>query len=359
MKKVKIFSKSNHSDLEDELNDYLYNLPHSYIVKDISYNFPKQTGELWSAVVEIDFLGGKTAFWATDNKSLAEAINMYGDEEKAPFVVRIPDGCTKVEREAFKDNKNIGIVMFPNSLTRIEDQAFWGCHSLSHIYIPSSVEYIGVGAFSDCYNLSELVIPKSVTKIKGSIANGVSTIKVDHDNPEYDSRNDCNAIIETSTNTLISGCCNTKIPDTVTKIAVGAFLNCTELFSIKIPNSVCEIEMNAFDTCRSLHSIRIPDSISRIEQYVFINCDHLSTIYIPNSVKYIDSCAFGGNRYKIQNTHIEILDPNKVQFGDNNDCFDFDKENGMQCRLWVPKGTKSMYEKHPAFKEFDIIVEDK
>lgn len=355
MKEVKIFSESSHSALETVLNDYLNSLHHSNVVKCITYNFPNKAGEVWSAVVEIDNFGGKPVFWAANTEELEYAVKMYGDGVKPPFVVRIPDHTTTVERSAFENNENIGVVLLPDSLTRIDSFAFKGCRNLFNMVIPSSVTHIGCCAFDDCYSLIKLVIPRSVTEIKGRIANVVNTIKVDPNNPVYNSRNDCNAIIETATNTLINGCYNTKIPDSVTKIADSAFEGCRLNINFKIPKTVCEIGEYAFASCQG-SSLSIPDSVSRIEECVFSNSD-ISTIYIPNSVNYIDSSAFQGCS-RLQDIHIKILDPNKVQFGDNNDCFDYFKEKGRQYRLWVPKGTKSVYDNHPAFGMFDVIVEE-
>lgn len=333
MKQVKIFSESSHSALEDALNDYLRSLHHSDVVKSITYNFPNKADEFWKAVVEIDWFGGKPVFWASNNKNLERAVELYGDGVKPPFVVRIPDHATTVESAAFADNENIGIVMLPHSVTRIGSSAFFGCSSLL-----------------------ELFIPNSVTKISGPIANCVNTINVDPSNPVYDSRNDCNAIIETATNTLINGCSNTKIPDSVTKIADNAFDGYRLNIHFKIPKTICEIGEYAFAGCQGLNSIRIPDSVSMIKLCTFADSD-ISSIYIPNSVNYIDSSAFQGCG-RLTDIHIKILNPNNVQFGDNNDCFDFDKEKGEQYRLYVPNGTKTLYENHPAFNMFDLINEE-
>ena len=62
----------------------------------------------------------------------------------------------------------------------------------------------------------------------------------------YDSRNNSNAIIETETNTLITGCTNTIIPNTVTCIRSGAFSDQVNMTSITIPNSITNIENTAF-----------------------------------------------------------------------------------------------------------------
>ena len=71
----------------------------------------------------------------------------------------------------------------------------------------------------------------------------------------YDSRNNCNAIIETATNTLIAGCQNTIIPNTVTSIWEYAFKNCTNLKSVTIPGSVTGIPEGLFYGCTNLQEI--------------------------------------------------------------------------------------------------------
>lgn len=357
MKQVKIFSESSHSDLERELNGYLNTLDHSNILRNITYNFPTEKSKLWTAVVEVDLYGGKPVFWAANKKELEEAVEKYGDKAEAPFVVRIPDGVSEIENGAFEEDESVGIILIPDTVTRIGSTAFHCCSNLSDVVIPESVNEIGGDAFWECPKIGNVYIPKSVTKIGGTITTSAETIKVDPENPVYDSRNDCNAIIETNTNTLIDGCCGTIIPNSVTKIAGSAFQFCLHLpIKFKIPDSVREIGYHAFDCC-NLGSLWIPDSISRIEDGVFYG-SQLGTIYIPNSVTYIGSDAFGGC-YNLTDIHIGINNPNSVKFGDNDDCFyDIKGDDKRQRRLHVPKGTMSLYENHPAFNVFDIIIEE-
>ena len=82
---------------------------------------------------------------------------------------------------------------------------------------------------------------------------------MDPNNPVYDSRDSCNAIILSKTNKLIVGCQNTIIPNTVTSIGKGAFYHCVNLTSINIPNSVTSIGNAAFHLCNRLTSINIAE----------------------------------------------------------------------------------------------------
>lgn len=123
---------------------------------------------------------------------------------------------------------------------------------------------------------------------------GLVSISVESDNPKYDSRNNCNAIIETSSNRLIVGCKNTIIPNTVTIIYANAFDGCLSLTALDIPNSVTGIGKEAFHNCSSLASLTIPGSVKWIESSAFWGCG-LTSITIENGVKSIGQYAFGAS----------------------------------------------------------------
>ena len=147
--------------------------------------------------------------------------------------------------------------------------------------VPNCVEYegieyevtkIGAEAFEDCCGLTNVKIPESVTEIKNLAfngCNGLTSIVVDSGNTIYDSRNGCNAIIETATNTLIVGCKSTVIPSSVTKVGDFAFNGCSDLTSVVIPDSVAKIGGWAFNCCRNLTSVVIPDSVTWIGPCAF------------------------------------------------------------------------------------------
>ena len=130
---------------------------------------------------------------------------------------------------------------------------------------------IGDWAFSGCYGLTEITIPDSVTNIGYMVFEGCSNITdiiVEEGNLKYDSRENCNAIIETDSNTLVFGCNNTIIPNSVTSIGDYAFAECGFLRDITIPNGVTHIGDYAFDWS-GLKSITIPNSVTSIGNYTF------------------------------------------------------------------------------------------
>ena len=174
----------------------------------------------------------------------------------------------------------------PNSVTSIGGYAFYNNGELTLIEIPNSVTSIGEYSFYHCYNLTSITIPESVTCIGSSAFAGcsrITTIEVDKNNPIYDSRDNCNAIIETETNELIVGCENTIIPNNITSIGGYAFYY-SRLTSITIPNSVISIGEYAFSYCSALTSITIPDSVICIGEYAFSYCSRL-TIYCEVDTK--------------------------------------------------------------------------
>ncbi|MBQ9576811.1 MAG: leucine-rich repeat domain-containing protein, partial [Muribaculaceae bacterium] len=151
----------------------------------------------------------------------------------------IPNSVTAIGDEAFANNSGLTSIDIPNSVTSIGHQAFVYCSGLTRIDIPNSVTEIGMLAFAEC--------------------TGLTCIVVENGNPRYDSRDNCNAIIETADNTLFLGCKNTIIPNTVTAIGDRAFAYCHGLTSLDIPNSVTAIGDQAFDSCDGLTSLDIPN----------------------------------------------------------------------------------------------------
>ena len=209
--------------------------------------------------------------------------------------ITIPNSVTTIGNSAFTGCTSLASITIPNSVTTIGNNAFYNCSSLASITIPNSVTTIGNSAFYKCSSLASITIPNSVTTI-GSNAfyncSSLASISVATGNTTYDSRDNCNAIIETATNTLISGCQNTVIPSSVTTIGDYAFGGRNSLTSIEIPNSVTTIGSWAFYSCSSLANINIPNSITTIEKYAFGYCSSLTSINIPNSVTTIGNSAF-------------------------------------------------------------------
>ena len=233
--------------------------------------------------------------------------------------------CDESAEGAIEIPKEIkGIVV-----TSIGEDAFCGCRGLTSITILEGVTSIGYSAFSGCSGLTSItveagnmvydsrdncnaIIEKETnmlisgcenTKISASVTgigdsafsgcSGLTSITVEAGNMAYDSRDNCNAIIEKGTNTLIKGCNNTKIPVSVTGIGDDAFSYCNGLTSIEIPEGVTSIGSYTFSDS-SLTSITIPASVESIGYSSFSDCRGLKDIYYTgtqeqwNDIKFYD-----------------------------------------------------------------------
>ena len=249
---------------------------------------------------------GENLYWAYNNGTLtitgSGAMYDYRFENYAPWyseresisAVSLPQGLTSIGNYAFYGCSSLASIIIPNSITSIGDYAFSTCFSLTSIAIPESVINIGEHAFASC-SFTSIAIPESVINIGENVfsaCSSLTSIVVESGNTKYDSRNNCNAIIESATNTLVAGCQNTTIPNTITSIGNSAFWCCYSLTSITIPNSVTSIGGNAFSYCSSLTSITIPNSVTSIGGYAFFYCSSLTSITIPNSVTSIGDSSF-------------------------------------------------------------------
>lgn len=235
------------------------------------------------------------------NKAFSDCKNLT--------TIDISIGVKNIGESAFEDCRNLVSVIGGKNIKNIGDYAFTGCESLSSFDISDNVETIGNCAFYNCLSLGVVIppklrsigkmafyrctlksiaVPKSLTAIDSRAFKGCFfdckslEICVEQGNPKYDSRNKCNAIIETNSNTLIVGCATTNIPNSVMSIGDEAFSDCDNLISITIPNGVKYIGRESFANCYKLRSITIPESVININGSAFSNCYHLECINIDN-----------------------------------------------------------------------------
>lgn len=201
---------------------------------------------------------------------------------------------TRIAGDAFNKCYGLTSVIIPSTVTTIQNWAFDSCISLTSVVIPDGVTTIQA-AFDNCSNLPSVVIPSSVSYISNRAFSGCThlvSVSVDSNNIYYDSRNNCNAIIHTSTNVLVAGSNNTVIPNTVTAIGGWAFHRRTLMSTIEIPNSVTSIEERAFERCYGLTSLIIGSSVTSIGSWTFEGCNNIQSITMRCNPPLIETNTF-------------------------------------------------------------------
>ena len=252
--------------------------------------------------------------------------------------VTISNNVTSISDFVFAGCSSLDSLTIPNSVTSIGEFAFRNCRSLKSITISNSINSIGMASFQYCSSLTSITIPNSVTSIgEGAFGGcvGLSSIKVENGNPQYDSRNDCNAIIETLSNSLIAGCKNTTIPNSVNSIGYAAFVECSSLTSISIPNSITSICECAFLECSSITSIIIPSSVQSIGSSAFYNCVQIRDVFCLSD-KVTNQSSNGEGLY---------ADPSAFSLSPNN-----------KITLHVPASSIEVYRSTEPWSQFGKIV---
>ena len=195
----------------------------------------------------------------------------------------IPNDIIQIGQNTFINCESITSVTISEGVTDIGISAFCGCNNITALTIANSVVSIKSGAFADCYSITSLKIPEGVSHIDEDAFHncyGLDYILVNEGNTYYDSRNNCNALIETSTNKLLLGCNKTIIPNSVTAINNSAFRNCSGLTSIVIPNSVTYIGVGAFQGCSNITSFVLGNGVSFIHNAAFADCEEIKDFYL-------------------------------------------------------------------------------
>ena len=271
-----------------------------------------QSGEMWDGAISEETTGPLT-IPASVNGYTVTTIAPYAFNYSKITSVSLPTSVTSIGRAAFFYCDELETIEGLDNVTEIGEIAFRLCEQLKAITLPQTLKTIGTQAFGSCESLESITIPASVVFIDGNglfmSCNKLNTIVVEEDNTVYDSRGDCNAIIETATNTLRFGCSTTIIPINIEVISPQAMQDFTNLKEITIPETVTEIGSSAFAFCSNLKIVT-----SLITQPFAIN----------------------------DNTFGDAWGEDEIY---------------QNVKLYVPVGTKGLYASTDGWKKFTRIIE--
>lgn len=259
--------------------------------------------------------------------------------------ISIPSSVVLIQNDCFMNCDSLISVDFSDDNTGncnlyIATGAFMNCNSLQFVNLPNRLDTLGC-AFVGCSQLSQIYIPRNVSYIAGAqfgYCTNMQSVIVDSNNKKYDSRNNCNAIIETKTKKLSSACPATVIPNGIKTIGEFSYTE-VAIDSIFIPNSVKNIEVYAFQHC-AVRSVVIPKRINRIDLSSFGSCNNLRNIYL------------------MQNTPPILTDLGNVL--DADDLLDaLENTTEYDClknvKIYVPSKSQKKYKRHPVWKVFNIV----
>lgn len=303
-----------HTEYESYINGnnkFLPNVSHCIDENDIHYN-PSNDSRM-TIIYTVTDNTGQTRLYNIIGNDVFDKIEIDGvevspssiDSDGGGYQLSIGEhvvkytfknNVTSIDDSAFERSTEITTVIIPNNIITIDEYAFYQCENLVNLTIGNNVEEILDSAFGDCKRLKTVKIPASVTDISVPFKGCASLmfISVDADNQYYDSRDNCSAIIDSTTNILVQGCKNTIIPNTVTGIGSSAFQDCDGLIDIIIPDSVTTIQSYAFSHCKSLVNITIPNTVTTIYNHTFYSCSSLTNITLSDNITGIGDSAFSG-----------------------------------------------------------------
>ena len=245
--------------------------------------------------------------------------------------IELPEGIDTIANAVFIRCRSLEQVNIPSSVVTIESLAFSGCYSLSKITLPEGLKKIEEYAFSYCSSLEEIFIPAAVETIEPAAFGycpKLSSIAVDPDNPYFDSRDNCNAIMRTETDTLVCACKSTvfpsvvlafesfscagvlgfeeiAIPSSVVEIGMYAFVSCENLRDIDFgeTGNLRVLSLEAFSFCRALREVVLPEGLETIAEAVFADCPALVALTLPSTVRSIGANIAYGARNLFEATY--------------------------------------------------------
>lgn len=242
----------------------------------------------------------------------------------------LPNNITNITAYTFNNCKSLESILINEGVTTIDTAAFQYCYALTSVNIPDSCTLLNAHCFASCINLTSIDlnkvkttdnycfdssgltsihIPETLTSINTGFiykCYKLTSITVDENNTIYDARDNCNAIIKKSNNSLKHGCNVTVIPDSVKILDTCCFRSCT-FKTISIPEGVNYFATGVFMNCPNLETITLPSTLTKMVSAEFSGCSNLKEIKFLSTTppSYTNPSWFGSeeSNYTGRNTY--------------------------------------------------------
>ena len=251
--------------------------------------------------------------------------------------IKIPEGVETLYYTTFNSCDSIESIILPNSLTTIENGVFTSCKSLLTIVLPESLTSMGKYTFGYCDMLDSITIPSSLTNIGTEpfcSCPQLKVLRVAEGNPKYDSRDNCNAIIETENNKLVVGCAGTIIPEGITAIGTYAFCGVT-IPELILPESLETIEKMGIRSCNFYKPLIVPAGVKKMEEYALCY-NSVDSIIVRGQITRIENYTFDGN------TRTTVIDlPESIEYIGKHAFARCSSLNKLICRASTPPACES------------------
>lgn len=288
--------------------------------------------------LQSDTSSNSTSLFYTSNITHFEEFKYFTAITRTPVFnqstllksIVLPNNITNITAYTFNNCKSLEGVLINEGVTTIDTAAFQYCSALTSVNIPDSCTLLNAYCFASCTNLTSIDlnkvqttgnycfsnsgltsihIPETLTSINtGFIINcgKLTSVTVDENNPIYDSRDNCNAIIQKSKDSLKHGCNTTVIPNSVRILDTYCFRLCT-FKTISIPEGVYHFATGVFMNCPNLETITLPSTLTIMVGAEFAGCSNLKEIKFLSTTppSYTNATWFGTeeSNYTGRNTY--------------------------------------------------------
>ena len=228
-------------------------------------------------------------------------------------------------------------VVIPEGVKIICAGAFWGLNLMRSLILPNTLKYIREDGFRFCSSLEEVVVPNSVEDPGNAFQ-------------------DCTGLKRATTPVLggemFAGCTQLEevsLTGRPTSVPAFAFYNCQSLKAVELPPTVKTIGVSAFCDCKSLEAMTVPESGRAIMKTAFEGCSSLREISLPKGLLEMGENVFDGCT-GLRAVYSHVAEPFTIPAS----CFPSEVKG--VATLYVPAGTRSLYEATPGWN-FTSIVE--